>query len=1433
MKDIQQLIKKNSQEGRYENIFPKTFIDAVKDKESGKSLTDILSSFNMYFLSYNGSREQTRLQVPMSIRKTGLWITYVLYDKTVVTEWYAGEAIDDDSWKNLSNWRDGTNSLVGDISISSDGYWVVNGVITTTKAQGEQGITPMLRVGSNNHLQASYTNGSSWVDVSTNPVYTQFRINNNKLEQSVDLGQTWTVVSDYIASWFRFTGTTGSSQADNVGKIQISRDNGVTWSDLSGEFTNSLHIKGYVATIATLPSSAVQGDIYGVGPTYDPSDTEHTNPIYQLYVKDSTGWVNNGRFTSISAGVVQELGNSETSIISQKGINNLFTGKVKYVGEAFQYKTIQSAINDSTFGDVILIYPGEYNEGAVSINGRQNLTITSYGETAQYRVKVNGTFTLSNSIRIEIENIEMEALTITNNSDLCYFNNIAVNGKTVISVAVNGYIRFDNCYFGNFNNHNQKQTDIRNCQFENSVLLAASDSGESAILSVFNTTNLNLSHQGGSVLVSGYCMFKVVDPNTRYVIASTVSSANCVLRLDGGTTLLSDGTYGVVYKSGNCPYSISNFIYEPSISTLNGTKIDGGLHSNQIYDHKIRQGYTNVSSELLEHLNGISNSLLDKEISKVEIVSGKNILNDSLSLEGYYVNTSGSLSLSENYRATYFIPVSGETEYVLNFSSGIYIVEFDSNFNVVKSSVINQLPNRVLTTTANTAYIRTAINKSTIYPQIEKGNVSTVYEPYTPIFNIGKIGRDNVDFISPFNLYKEEEIIENSYINSTGSISSSADYNVSGFIPISEGEYVYCNAQRTNLYIAIYDVTFKVIAVQSGANLYATGVANSAYCRFTLVKNITPIVINKGQTPKYAIQREDSYRLDPSLIELPDRIVKISNTNFIQDANLYREDEITPATYINTSGTLVANPAGTYNVSGYIRIDKDQYIYCNAQRVSTSICMNLYDASKNRLQTLPGALVVKGIVDGGYVRFTMKATIVPHIHLGSVPISYVAPNTKMLLDPDIMLHIDRSELDSTNSIKLPSKLYMLSDTVHDIFVEPISKFTFHTDIIRFGGTQPYTRNMKRTAKISNPIEGRTVQATLYDQELNVKTTTTSSITVGEKGVGTTPIKIQIVGDSFTASQFYKDSLLKISNGYVPNLQMVGLRKYSGTGYNIGYDEGRGGWRLSDYFEIKKSNGTTGMNYAGFWQPNDDFKYWGCVEFWKIAKNTSDPLYSTYYHGRYTDQLNKYATTGYLAAPTTNDLMWSISSNSLQKWDGTNWINVNESDYTWSFQYSKYLSMFNLDTPDMIFVMLGVNDFRNTSSGYTEWINRMNTFINSFKEINPNGKFIVVIHCTVIGQQDADTNNFIANQDKNMFAYRELVINTYDNRESENIYVVDSDIMIDNIYGYDYTEDELYTKPFDTYTGSKRLSVQTGQPHPYASYPAMGLPIAAFIQKFRN
>lgn len=418
MKDIQQLIKKNSQEGRYEDIFPKTFIDAVLDKESGVTLTDILAMFNMLFLSYNGSRSQTRLQVPSSLRREGLWVTYVLYDKTVVTEWYSAEAIDDTTFGDSANWRDGSNALVGDISISSDGYWVINGEVTNIKAQGEAGITPILRVGSNNHLQVSYTNGSSYVDVSSNPVFTQFRVSNNKLQQSTDLGEswsniseelaykfresgnkiqmskdlgnTWEDVSDYIAAWFRFTGTTGSSQADNVGKIQISRDNGATWSDLSGEFTNSLHIKGYVATVGALPSTAVQGNIYGVGPTYDTSDTEHTNPIYQLYVKNSTGWVNNGRFTSIAAGVVQTTGTSTTEVMSQDAVTRELTDlelgviyDVSAHNDGAVFESLSTLLGSANLSTLI---PTSVRYGGVGIRFIQGSVPNTDNKYVQYRL---------------------------------------------------------------------------------------------------------------------------------------------------------------------------------------------------------------------------------------------------------------------------------------------------------------------------------------------------------------------------------------------------------------------------------------------------------------------------------------------------------------------------------------------------------------------------------------------------------------------------------------------------------------------------------------------------------------------------------------------------------------------------------------------------------------------------------------------------------------------------------------------------------------------------------------------------------------------------------------------------------------------------------------------------------------------------------------
>lgn len=291
-----QLVKKNPAEG-YQNVFPKTFIDAIKDKESGVSLQEILQGFNMYFLSYNGSVALTRCKVPKALRKEGLWITYVLYDHTVVTEWYNSDNIDDESWGSDSNWRKASNALVGDISISTDGYWVINGTTTNIKAQGETGTTPLLRMGDNNKIQVTYDEGKNWEDI-----------------------------SDYIVPKFRWNKGIGTT----AGTIQISMDLGNTWKDLSNPITNNLRISKYIGINESLPTSGVaEGTIYMKGPYYDENDSLNENPIYRMWVyawKGNTlAWQDNGEFTSISAGVVQEKGTSTTQVMSQDAVTRELT----------------------------------------------------------------------------------------------------------------------------------------------------------------------------------------------------------------------------------------------------------------------------------------------------------------------------------------------------------------------------------------------------------------------------------------------------------------------------------------------------------------------------------------------------------------------------------------------------------------------------------------------------------------------------------------------------------------------------------------------------------------------------------------------------------------------------------------------------------------------------------------------------------------------------------------------------------------------------------------------------------------------------------------------------------------------------------------------------------------------------------------------------
>lgn len=425
-----------------------------------------------------------------------------------------------------------------------------------------------------------------------------------------------------------------------------------------------------------------------------------------------------------------------------------------------------------------------------------------------------------------------------------------------------------------------------------------------------------------------------------------------------------------------------------------------------------------------------------------------------------------------------------------------------------------------------------------------------------------------------------------------------------------------------------------------------------------------------------------------------------------------------------------------------------------------------------------------------------------------------------------------------NDICLPSKLYMLSGLQNDIFIEPLMKrWRPYNDVVRFSGTAVFQRRLQRVASINAPVDATTVTIDLINQDkFNTIKSITSTIMVGTQGIGTDPIPVSIIGDSFTNGAFFKDALLK--KNYVPNIQMIGLRSISG--YPGQFDEGRGGWTLGSYFSV--TNGRT-QAYNGFWQPNGVCKYWGSTQFWKLANDIRiNPrggwtFEESYNVSRFDVRSVLFdAATGYKLNPVVNDIMFDNTLGYYIKYDGTSWRQIAYGDYEWNFNYGKYLSMWNLTSPLILAEFLGLNDFRSAPDpamiDFTTWNARIETVVASFLKAVPSGKFVLMIPASTCGSLDNNAGFFTTKENACMWEHRRNIIEKFDRREAENIYIVDAGIAIDNLDGFNFTKDTTYTKPYSAYTGMDRIAVQTGSPHPFPNYPNMGVSLAAFIQKYR-
>lgn len=103
MSENKQLVRKNNG-GGYNNVYPYSYTETVKDKKTGKSLEEILVSTNFLYLPYRDSKAATRLQVDERYRRKGLWVQYVTDLGSVIVEYYNSSDISDTKWADDKYW---------------------------------------------------------------------------------------------------------------------------------------------------------------------------------------------------------------------------------------------------------------------------------------------------------------------------------------------------------------------------------------------------------------------------------------------------------------------------------------------------------------------------------------------------------------------------------------------------------------------------------------------------------------------------------------------------------------------------------------------------------------------------------------------------------------------------------------------------------------------------------------------------------------------------------------------------------------------------------------------------------------------------------------------------------------------------------------------------------------------------------------------------------------------------------------------------------------------------------------------------------------------------------------------------------------------------------------------------------------------------------
>ena len=114
-----------------------------------------------------------------------------------------------------------------------------------------------------------------------------------------------------------------------------------------------------------------------------------------------------------------------------------------------------------------------------------------------------------------------------------------------------------------------------------------------------------------------------------------------------------------------------------------------------------------------------------------------------------------------------------------------------------------------------------------------------------------------------------------------------------------------------------------------------------------------------------------------------------------------------------------------------------------------------------------------------------------------------------------------------------------------------------------------------------------------------------------------------------------------------------------------------------------------------------------------------------------------------------------------------------------FDFGYYINQNAIDTPDYVFIQVGINDIWRPMNG-TKTTQNLQTMINSIKAFNSNFKVGIALVCPPYLGEYGVNNKY--NHLKRI-KLNETIIDAFSNKESENIFIVPINVNLDTIYNF--------------------------------------------------